>query len=398
MNSKPELSIRPEDDGSSTRVELTLDGKSISRLWITPFTLHVGEALVGMDGVGGVGTDEAHRSRGHSRRVIEAAIAHMGQGDAALSMLYGIRDFYPKFGYATAGPDYLAVLTDLELETAMPPGWSARPFAAGDLAAVQSLYATGTARSVGAARRPPDGRVWSKLRSIAADGKKDACRVVIGPDGAVHGYIWRARWCWYVKNALEPNFKQGLVLGEVMADSPNSADALLSACRLWAKEERLVRKTAVKEVVLAFPPVGPLACAAMRQDARLVRNYAACGGSMARVLSVPRLLDQLRPELEARLRAATCAFAGTLTIETDIGTAALAIDRARIKRTGAGSAGDSAPTVKLPQSELARLALGAFPPEDVLARLPESPPGAAAELLAILFPQRHPHMHLPDRY
>ena len=106
MNSRPELTIRQEPDGSSTRVDLKLDGKSVSRLWLSAHTLHIGEALVRMDGVGGVGTDEAYRSKGYSRRVLEASVEHMIKGDAALSMLYGIRDFYTKFGYATAGPDH----------------------------------------------------------------------------------------------------------------------------------------------------------------------------------------------------------------------------------------------------------------------------------------------------
>src|SRR3954471_6961636 len=101
MNSAPQLSIRREADGRSTRVDLKLDGKSISRLWLSSHTLHIGEALVRMEGVGGVGTDEAYRSKGYSRRVLEASVAHMIEGDAALSMLYGIRDFYTKFGYAT---------------------------------------------------------------------------------------------------------------------------------------------------------------------------------------------------------------------------------------------------------------------------------------------------------
>lgn len=55
--------------------------------------------------------------------------------------------------------------------------------------------------------------------------------------------------------------------------------------------------------------------------------------------------------------------------------------------------------VSLPQTELARLALGAFPPQDILARLPEPPSEEAARLLlCALFPLRNAHMHLPDRH
>ena len=170
------------------------------------------------------------------------------------------------------------------------------------------------------------------------------------------------------------------------------------ACRQWAREEGARR--AVKQVVLAFPPEGPMSAAAMRQDARFVRNYSACGGSMARVLDVTRLLEALRPELQARLEAAHAGFTGTLAFHTDIGEAALRITPDGVTQETAAARRDTGThlTVNLPQTELARLALGAFPPEALLARLPEPPRPEAAHLLEILFPFRHPHMHLPDRY
>jgi len=396
QESSPQIVIRPETDGRSERVDLILEGKSISRLWLNPFRLHIGEALVPMAGVGGVGTEEAHRNRGHSRRVLEAAVEHMKQSDAAISMLYGIRDFYPKFGYATAGPDHLVLLTELDRDNVLPPGWSVRPFAAADFAAVQALYGGNTERSTGAALRGPDCAVWEHLLKSATEQGDNECRVVIGPDHGVHGYLWRARWCWYVKHALEPEFKQALVLGEVVADGPGAADAVLAAARIWA--EGTVGRRKFKEVALAFAPEGPLAAAAMRQDARFLRNYSACGGSMARVLSVPRLLEALRPELQARLRDARSDFTGSLRLDTDMGAADLHIDARRISISEGPSPNRNRLAVSLPQTELARLALGAFPPADLLARLPEPPAKEAASLLETLFPLRYPHMHLPDRY
>ncbi len=393
-NTEPTISIRREPDGNSTRVDLMLDEKSLSRLWLVPFTIHIGKALVRMDGVGGVGTDEAHRSRGYSRRVIEAAVEHMIQGDAAISMLYGIRDFYPKFGYATAGPDFIAVLTDLERDSALPEGWSVRSFAQGDLQTVKSLYARNTERATGAAVRPDHHRTWKRLSDTTTAPEKDACRVAVGPDGLVHGYVWRARWCWYVNDTLEHNFNDALVLGEVMADGHHSADAVLAACRQWAREEPAEKK--VKQVVLSFPPEGPISSAAMRQDARLLGNFSACGGSMARVLNVGRLLESLRPELAARLRSARSDLSGSLLLRTEIGDATLIFgpDGVSVADTASGAEF----TASLPQSELARLALGAFPPDDILSRLPEPPADDVAKLLQTLFPLRYSHMHLPDRY
>jgi hypothetical protein len=52
--------------------------------------------------------------------------------------------------------------------------------------------------------------------------------------------------------------------------------------------------------------------------------------------------------------------------------------------------------VTLPQTALARLALGAYPPQDVLERLDPAPDPRAAELIAALFPLRQCHIYLPD--
>jgi hypothetical protein len=391
-----EITVRTDFEGGVTHIDLMLGEKRVSWLSIIPFTIRIGAAAVRMDGIGGVGTDAHYRHRGYSRRVLEAAIEHMRAGDGALSMLYGIPDFYPKFGYVTAGPDFLVLLTDLEHDNALPSGWSVRDFAPSDLPVVQALYAGSTARAVGTAVRTERSGVWSHLTGEAEADKADACRVVLGPDGALHGYVWRARWCWYVKHKLEADFPQALVLGEVMADSPQAADAVLAVCRQWAQAESEKRK--VKQVVLSFPPEGALAAAAMRQYARPVQNYSACGNSMARVLDVTRLLRSLAPELLARLRKAQSEFVGTLVFKTDMGDATLHLSPIAITVEEGIAASADALRVTLPQTELARLALGAFPPYDLLSRLTQPPTQEVATLLENMFPLRYPHMHLPDRY
>ncbi|MCW3097208.1 MAG: hypothetical protein JWL77_2826 [Chthonomonadaceae bacterium] len=392
-----EIVIRTDSEGGETQVSLMVDGKRVSWLSIVPFTLRIGAASVRMDGIGGVGTDAHHRHRGYSRRVLEAAVAHMRQGDGALSMLYGIPDFYPKFGYATAGPDYLVILNDLERDNALPAGWTVRDFVPSDLPAMQALYAHCTRRAMGTAVRSAEGGVWSHLTGEAQDDEPDACRVILGPDGKLHGYVWRARWCWYVKHKLETDFREALVLGEVMADGPLAADAVLAACRQWAQAVSEQRK--VKQVVLAFPPEGALAASAMRQYARIQQNYSACGNSMARVLDVTRLLRALAPELQARLQAAHSPFVGPLVFKTDMGDATLHIVPGAVTvEDGASNTTGETLRAVLPQTELARLALGAFPPDDILSRLPQPPPQTAIALLTMLFPLRFPHMYLPDRY
>lgn len=401
---EPQIVFRPDGEGS-TRAELFVEGRAVSRLWVYRFTLCIGEARVAMDGIGGVGTEKEYRRRGYSRRVLEATVERMRSGDAALSMLYGIRDFYPKFGYATAGPEHVVALTHLSSEAAVPASWQVRPIEPRDLTAVRRLYEQATARAVGAAVRAENGWVWTRLAETARGKHDDACRVVETPSGEVVAYAWQGKGFWAADMA-QGDFPEALVLAEVIARDPAAADAVLAACRLWATEVSRGRQQPLKEVLLSLPPEGHVAAAAMRQDARFIQEFTACGASMARTLDVARLLDQLRPELQARLEQCRLPFTGSLRFETEIGAATLSATPEGLvvasSSGGANASPDTPPTserrVTLPQADLARLALGAFPPEDLLARLKSPPDAATAELLAALFPRRHPHMYLPDRY
>jgi hypothetical protein len=393
------LTYHQEGSGDG-RVDLMDGERSVSHLWIIPLTLRIGAATVRMDGIGGVSTEDDCRNRGYSRRVLEATVERMRQGDAALSMLYGIPNFYPKFGYATAGPDHFVWLTRLTDPAPMPAGWQARPFTPADLPAVRRLYDENTDTGVGCAVRPDAS--WQRLAAPKA-GREGDCRAVEAPDGQVRAYAWRAGWHWYV-DILERDEPESMVIAEVMADSPPAADAVLAACRQWAAGETGRKSGAPQRVVLPLPPEGPVAAAAMRQSATFAHRFSRCGSSMARVLDVARLMEALKPALNERLQNAGIRFTGALHLQTEIGGALLTFtpESLAVTSTSEAPVADAGPAgtieLRLPQAELARLALGAFPPGDVLDRLEQPPDDTARRLIETLFPLRHPHLYLPDRF
>jgi len=376
---------------------LPRDGRSISHLSIVPLTIAVGVARVRVDGIAGVWTDEAFRGQGCARRILAAALAWMRAGDGALSILYGIPDFYPKFGYATAGPDYLVHLTALDQPAPFPADWTARPLQPDDLPAVRALYERATERSVGAVQRAADGWVWSRLAEIAHGAvADDECRVVVSPSGAVEGYAWRATSCW-AAGGLGRERPNALVIGEAVAAHPIAADAVLAACRAWAVEVTPGRSEPVKEVLLSFPPEGPLAAAVLRQHTRCETVSAPAAEFMACTLDVPRLLRSLEPELTRRAQLAPPDVVGTLRAQTDIGDALLQVRGDGRVVVDPRETVDDVVMVSLPQTELMRLALGALPPDDVLDRLDTPTSPMARRLIKALFPQQHPYLHLPDR-
>jgi len=394
------IRISAEDDGNTT-VALVLHEQVVSFLTIIPLTIAVGQARVQVAGIGGVETLEQHRKKGYSRRVLEASVLHMRRGPAALSMLYGIPDFYPKFGFATAGPEYALQVRSLSPGAPLPEGWTQRRGRPEDGTAIHRLYEQYTSHAVGAVQRPAEGAVWSRLDTTLARteaGEADECRVVVRPGGGVEGYAWRGSHFWPVNNDFTDQFPQSLVIGEVIANSAPAADAVLAACSIWGASATTAKAEPVKDVVLSFPPQGPLYAASLRRDARLTTSSWPSENFMARTLDVYRLLKALAPELSARRRSLPSAPAATLCLETEIGAANLVITAEDIHFAADGGH-EHGPTsrLRLPQTELMRLSLGAMPPDDVLNRLASPPDDRTRTLIEALFPQQHPYLHLADR-
>ncbi|MGQ9488722.1 MAG: GNAT family N-acetyltransferase [Armatimonadota bacterium] len=385
-----EVIVISQEQSGAKCVTLTVDGENASWCWIVPFSIRVGCAIVRMDGIGGVETKPEHRLKGYASRVLWQAIEEMSTGDATITMLYGIRDFYHRFGYVTAGPEYWLFLYNLQSQSPLPAGWSVREFTVRDLPAVQRVYEEATALSTGAVVRSVQSQIWQKLSESPGSYPQDECWVVVSPSAELQGYLWRARWCWSVHLVLEREFPDALCFGEAIALTPVAADALLAFCRQRGREE------GKQEVLLPVPPDSVLAHAARYTDCRKVQAYNANGGSMVRVLNVGRLLKALEPELSRQVHMAGEAATRWLTIRTELGEASLLVSSDGVRVTA--EVREPHDTVVMPQGTLARLALGFAPARDLCVRLPEPPSPEVVALLERLFPVRFQHMYLPDRY
>jgi GNAT superfamily N-acetyltransferase len=399
--------------GGTSDLLLLLDGRQVSRVVIVPMLMRIGAAVVRMDGIGGVSTEEEFRNRGYSRRVMETAVEQMRRGDAALSTLFGIEDFYQKFGYETTGPEYTVVLPLAEATAptrSLPRGWRFRPLTPGDMPAVMRLYHANTRRATGALVRHDAGddpsqterladlnpdarkiglRAWNRLQGVAVEPGDDACRVLVDQSGRIGAYAWfGANWWMGVRRRDLPG---AFHIAEGMARDAEVADTLLVACRTWAEEAG----SDGDGIALAIPPEGPVAMAAAYEGGQMLGVYTRGGNFMGRVLDLGRLLRLLQPELAARVRSARLPFQGRLNFRTDEDEAAIVIRDDDVQVDGRASGGV---VVELPQTALARLCLGGFDPADVLARLPNRPNAEVEAVLRVLFPRRMPHIYPMDRF
>ena len=146
--------------------------------------MRFGSAQLKLGGIDGVGTREEHRNKGYSRQVMEHTIAFMNENGYDVSMLFGIPNFYHKFGYATAIPE-----TYVEFDTkdvpAVAPTYQVRRFQTEDTPKVVELYSTNNAERTGTPLRTGIGwKEFTRRGGILPDPY-----VVLNEAGEVIGYF-----------------------------------------------------------------------------------------------------------------------------------------------------------------------------------------------------------------
>jgi predicted acetyltransferase len=121
------------------KVEIVKDDQSISRLWIVDRQMRIGRCPVYTGGIAGVGTNPEFRNQGLSRRVLEASVELMRRENYDASFLFGIRDFYHKFGFGTCMPERLLHLDTRDAERA-EKSLAMRSMRRSDFAQIARLY------------------------------------------------------------------------------------------------------------------------------------------------------------------------------------------------------------------------------------------------------------------
>lgn len=381
--------LRPNPDRSTT-VELMVADVCVSRATIVPMTIRIGTATVRMDGIGCVGTDDTHRHRGYSRRVMDHAVKLMKKGDAPLTTLFGIQHFYPKFGYATVGGEATIRLRSLDEDNQVPEGSHSRRGRPADLPRLKTLYRDGTREAVGALVRPDDGIGWRHMQtSLTDDG--DDCIVTTDEADEVVAYAWRSSKSWWMQqwSRRDPEIFK---VGEAFAVSPRAADALLAACRQWAAAH------GASMVELAIPGNGVLGMSAALQGSTIATLHDRDGEFMGRSTGVHDLMTAMRPELERRWRAARSGWRGSLELRTGEDAVKITLGDEHVAVSAVDESGVETDALVIESSpgNVARLVLGSFDPAELLARSGTSPD--AIEVMATLFPKRHPHIAPADRF
>ncbi len=360
----PEIRHSPLPHG--TKISLMEGEAALGGLEVWNLRMRIGDVPVRMGGIGGVYTDRRHRSQGHARRVLEDSVAFMRQEGYHLAALFGIPNFYPKFGFTTALVQSEATIATRDLEDA-PACFAVREARPEDAGGIAVLYETMTAARSGAVVRDPAtwpgfviGSDWSEQVSafVALDGDE------VIAYAAYNSEPWRYA-------ITEAGYRDRRAFSTLLAEAGRRALALR-----------------IERVTFRLPPDDALLVYGRRYGIEVKTTYPRHWLGMARIINQTELLGLLEPLFARRLADARGEpWAGTLVLRTDLGT-----DRVRL------GAGGPELAIELPQTLLTQLLLGYRSVADAFFETEARADEAALPVLDALLPAGHPYIWDADRF
>jgi len=360
------ISICHTPFGVGTKVELLVGDKPVSSLEIFDLKMRIGDVAVRLGGIGGVQTVREYRLKGYARRLLEHSVSFMREQGYHLSALFGITDFYHKFGFASALVQAESSVATRDAEAAVAR-YELREFSREDARPVAEMYEAMHGQRTASIVRDPS--TWKGFAKGTRWNDQVAGFVVVS-QGRIIGYA---------SYDLDP---WRCALGEVGYRDPSVFSTLLAGAAKLALERRAER------IYIYTPPDDPFLTYCRRYGCETKVSYARCSGGMARIINQGGLLGLLHPLFVRRLRAAGREdWSGVFVFRTDLGEDRLCF----------GTSGNEL-LVQMPQWMLAQLLLGYRSVSDALFETEAHVDEEAVPILEALFPQGYPYIWISDRF
>jgi hypothetical protein len=369
--SSAELTVRVTPEGKDFHHELLCGEEAVSGLWIVNLVMQIGIAEVRMGGIAGVGTPEQHRNKGYSRRCLENSNNWMETEGFDCAILFGINDYYHKFGYAPClvSSEWKIPTRDAERAEFR---LNVRPMDESDLATVHDLYAQTNAMLTGSIARQ-DRTQWPKKGSWY--GTPSESFVFTDNAGEVVAYAMRDK----------ANDRARII--EVGATEPRHYQDIVR----WAADYAVVCRC--ENVGFLLPTDHLCSETLMLYGVTCETKFHRNGAGMGRLLRLESFFEKTLTEWTRRAKRLVNP-GSSLRLETDMGGLTL-------EWTGDAVAlstkPDAAGTVQLPQSRLLQLVMGYYSAETACS-LPEVWGEGDLTLFSTLFPRRPAYMWVADHF
>lgn len=324
----------------SFELELKQGTASLSRLAVIPYRQRIGTAWVTMGGIAGVVTPTRHRLKGYARELLENSVQWLKDEGFHWSGLFGIPNFYHRFGYVSSLPDSRVSIPTRNAEAAKLRH-QIRPWHETDVSDSLDIYNRENACRTGTVERDPDK--WRGFRKAVAYGSVPTVDVATDGYGAMRGYIVR------------DDGSEKVDVAEVAAYSPSVYESLLAHLADLAIERR------VENITIRVVADHPFARLCARLGCSQTTTHPIRREGMWRILNQLSLFEAISSELSCRLANAGWRESCSLILRTELGELCLDIAGTKIGVSAATTSG--APwgyRIRISQMELTQVLMGFF--------------------------------------
>lgn len=349
-------------DWKSSRIGF-LNDELISHYGIWDFRIRIGESRIRVGGVGAVGTHQHYRNHGYMVDTGNECMKAMIENGYDVSLLYGIKDFYERFGYCPAWASVNAYLPVSELSHELP----------------KEHLRKGPNKN-----RKDLAQLYNKENRSLTGTAVQPTFPVTNPFFGCEGYVWRRNgkpsgFVYCVPGAGKLMVR--LYAGEVS----HVLGALKQLCQQFNCGEICFQQIHLRSEI---------ARAIRKYSCRFETQYSSTGEAMVRIINLRSTLEKIAPELSNRMQRCNSNWSGKLLIGDPREKVVLQIEKQNVSVIE----GDEADSSIVGGEEIAQLILGSKDPWETVAHSGINLDGDASSVLAILFPSQDPGMSMWDRF
>jgi len=338
------------------------NGEIVSHVSIIEKYVRIEKSVVKMAGIGDVYTLPDYRGKNYSRILMDDAIKYMEENDYPISMLYGIPNYYHKFGYIEVVTNYASFIPTKNTKDVMPT-LKIRPYKNSDLEKINELYNEEYKRKTGSIKRVT--KSWYKIAN------PQNTIVVVDNSDTPLGYM-----------TMNTPYGGYTYYPEVVAPNQEIKDTLMAEAVRMASEQvnpeiefRIAPDNSFYEYLQNFGP---------KNTSKKFKEGE--GQGMLKIVNTVRLFEEIKGELQERINNSKIFnYSGILNLLTDAGDVSFIFENGKLKIKNYKK--NNGVSIQTKQNYLVRSVVGFWNVESFLLRSGiDELDKQEIEILNVLFP------------
>jgi predicted N-acetyltransferase YhbS len=348
-------------DWAASRIGI-VDDEVVSHFGVWDFGIRIGTEVVRVAGIGAVATLRPHRGQGLMARTAADCVAGLAGAGYDLSLLFGIPNFYHRFGYVVS---FSQIMTDLLTRDVKPlEGSISYERFDGSVSELAHLY-----------NSENEGVTGTYVRPTYRLNRRPKQHTIFTFE---NGYAMCGRQ------------------GDTMQVGDCAGDP---ATILEIARQRAVAEVCPKIEFVFVPPRSRMGEFLQTLTHRRIIHREAAGGPMMKIVNLQSTIEKIAPVLSRRLAQSPMhGYTGLVVLHGDGESAELDVAAGRVKGVSSAPGVARGDATISAGPALVRFLIGDGDPHRICRQSGVRLEGDAEHLMPILFPDQEPSTILWDRF